>query len=81
MPVARDHWWTAASDEEASVTGRELAAALAEYGLPELSKVPNARTLAAVWRAGTGPGLTSDERRRFLEAYERQTAASSTTQH
>jgi hypothetical protein len=56
----------------ASVIGREIAAALAEFGLPALLKLPDARALADLWRDGHGPGLTEYQRRRFLEAYERQ---------
>lgn len=72
MPAATDRWWTAASDDEASAIGQDIAQALVQYGLPVLEKLADAHAVVALWRQGMSPGLTESQRRRLLEMYERQ---------
>jgi len=60
-PEHTDLWWQAFELHAARAIASEIAARVEQFGLPALDGVPNARALAALWRAGSTPGLTRVE--------------------
>jgi hypothetical protein len=66
-PERKDVWWSAASKAEAEFVGRQLAARLITFGLPQMEELSSPAALICLWQTGVGPGLTGVERERYLK--------------
>jgi hypothetical protein len=66
MPEKNDRWWTISSERQAVAAASEISDALANHGIPALSKVSSLESLRQLWASGISPGLTAGQRARVL---------------
>lgn len=73
-PEKSDLWWQANDFEMADDAARDIASRINSHAVPALDQLRSTKSLLALWRSGSYPGLTgvqADRMRRRLEARPR----------